>query len=148
MIVSISLSDDAKDLGIPEYKTEGASGVDLRANVKDSVVLKRFERMAISTGLSIELGKGYEAQVRPRSGLAIKHGITVLNTPGTVDNDYRGEIKVILINLGEEDFKIERGDRIAQLVIASVEQVEFKEVESLTESERGSNGFGSTGVKE
>lgn len=111
----------------------------------EEVVLKPFERRLLPTGIAIELPEGYEAQVRPRSGLAIKHGITILNSPGTIDSDYRGEIKVILINLGNEDFVVRRGDRIAQLVIAPVVRVQWEEVEELTESLRGPNGFGSTG---
>jgi dUTP pyrophosphatase len=131
---------------IPLYQSEGASGADLRADIKEKVVLKRGRRMLIPTGLRLEIPAGYEAQVRPRSGLAIKYGITCLNTPGTVDADYRGEIKVILINLGEEDFIIKRGDRIAQLVFLPVVRAVFKSQVDIENTERGEGGFGSTGI--
>lgn len=129
----------------PTYATAGSAGVDLRASLTDDYYIHPGERMLIPTGLYIQLPEGYEAQIRPRSGLALKNGITVLNTPGTVDMDYRGEIGVILINNGEDVFHIKNGDRIAQMVIAKCEQVEFKEVENLDETERGSGGFGHTG---
>src|SRR5690554_2035535 len=131
---------------LPEYETIASAGMDLRAHLDTPVVLKPMERTIIKTGLFIELPIGYEAQVRPRSGLAIKKGITVLNSPGTIDADYRGEIGVILINLSNEDFVIENGERIAQLVIAKYEQVELIEVNELTETSRGAGGFGSTGI--
>ena len=131
----------------PDYATAHAAGLDLRANIEDSVELKSLERMLIPTGLFMELPVGVEAQIRPRSGLAFKHGITVLNTPGTIDADYRGEIKVLLVNLSSETFTIEPGERIAQMVVAKHEQVEWVEQNSLSESERGTGGFGSTGVK-
>ena len=131
----------------PDYATAHAAGLDLRANIEDSVELKSLERMLIPTGLFMELPIGVEAQIRPRSGLAFKHGITVLNTPGTIDADYRGEIKVLLVNLSSETFTIEPGERIAQMVVAKHEQVEWVEQNSLSESERGTGGFGSTGVK-
>lgn len=131
---------------LPEYKTRGSAGVDISAHVSEPVVLKPLERGLIPTGLFIELPEGYEAQIRPRSGLAIKNGITCLNTPGTIDSDYRGEIKVILINLGSENFTINNGDRIAQMVIARHEQAQFVEVEVLEETSRGAGGFGHTGV--
>ena len=131
----------------PEYATAHAAGLDLRANIEDSVELKSLERMLIPPGLFMELPVGVEAQIRPRSGLAFKHGITVLNTPGTIDADYRGEIKVLLVNLSNETFTIEPGERIAQMVVAKHEQVEWVEQNSLSESERGTGGFGSTGVK-
>lgn len=137
----------AEDLPIPQYATEFSSGMDLTAAVTEPVKLKPFQRALIPTGISIELPVGYEAQVRPRSGLALKHGITVLNTPGTIDADYRGEIGVILINLGQEDFVVERGMRIAQLVICPVCRAIFLKKKELTETERGENGFGSTGTK-
>jgi len=131
---------------LPYYSTEHSAGMDLRANLIESLVLKPFERALIPTGIFIELPKGYEAQVRPRSGLAIKNGITVLNTPGTIDSDYRGEVKVILINLSNEPFTIMNGDRIAQMVIAKYEKITWIQVEQLSDTERGSGGFGSSGV--
>ncbi|MBQ1732930.1 MAG: dUTP diphosphatase [Bacteroidales bacterium] len=132
---------------LPQYATSQSAGIDLRANLAEPVVLKPLERKLIPTGLFIELPEGYEAQIRPRSGLALKHGITVLNTPGTIDADYRGEIGVILINLSTEDFKIEHGERICQMVIARHEQAEWIQVEELNETERGAGGFGHTGKK-
>ena len=129
----------------PAYATEPSAGMDLKANLKEPVVLQPLQRMLVPTGLYIALPEGYEAQVRPRSGLAIKHGITVLNTPGTVDADYRGEVCVILVNLSQEPFEIVPGERIAQMVIARHEQVEWEEVEILNETLRGAGGFGSTG---
>ncbi len=132
---------------LPQYATSQSAGIDLRANLAEPVVLKPMERKLIPTGLFIELPEGYEAQIRPRSGLALKHGITVLNTPGTIDADYRGEIGVILINLSTEDFKIEHGERICQMVIARHEQAEWIQVEELNETERGAGGFGHTGKK-
>lgn len=130
----------------PTYETEGSAGMDLRANIDAAITLKPLERAIIKTGLFIALPVGYEAQVRPRSGLAAKKGITVLNSPGTVDADYRGEIGVILVNLSNEEFIVNDGERIAQLVIAKHERVNWKEVEVLNETERGAGGFGSTGV--
>ena len=130
---------------LPQYATEQSAGVDLRANLNEPVVLKPLERCLIPTGLFISLPKGFEAQVRPRSGLAIKHGIGVLNSPGTIDADYRGEIRVILVNLSSETFTIQDGERIAQMVIARHEQVEWEQVEVLDETERGAGGFGHTG---
>ncbi|MBS7787548.1 dUTP diphosphatase [Flavobacterium sp. CYK-55] len=132
---------------LPAYETNASAGMDLRANLSEPVVLKPLGRAIIKTGLFIELPVGYEAQVRPRSGLAAKKGITVLNSPGTVDADYRGEIGVILVNLSAEDFIVENGERIAQLVIAKHERAEWMEVETLSETSRGAGGFGSTGVK-
>lgn len=129
----------------PAYATEQSAGVDLKANLAEPIVLGSLERTLVPTGLYIALPKGYEAQVRPRSGLAAKHGITVLNTPGTIDADYRGEIKVILVNLSKEPFEIVPGERIAQMVVAKHEYVEWEEVESLDSTARGSGGFGSTG---
>jgi dUTP pyrophosphatase len=131
---------------LPNYETIASAGMDLRANITESIVLKPLERILVKTGLFIELPIGYEAQVRPRSGLALKKGITVLNSPGTVDADYRGEIGVILVNLSQEDFVIENGERIAQLVIAKHERAEWLEVAALSETDRGAGGFGSTGV--
>lgn len=130
----------------PAYETEGSAGMDLRANIDEAIVLKPLERAIVKTGLFIALPQGYEAQVRPRSGLAAKKGITVLNSPGTVDADYRGEIGVILVNLSNENFTINDGERIAQLVIAKHERVTWEEVTILSETERGAGGFGSTGV--
>jgi len=130
---------------LPEYQTAQSAGLDLQANIQTSYVLKPLERKLIPTGLFIELPVGFEAQVRPRSGLALKKGITVLNSPGTVDADYRGEIGVILVNISSEDFEIVPGERIAQLVIAKHERAEWSLVETLEETERGAGGFGSTG---
>lgn len=132
---------------LPSYETIASAGMDLRANISESIVLKPLDRVIVKTGLFIELPIGYEAQVRPRSGLAAKKGITVLNSPGTVDADYRGEIGVILVNLSNEAFTIENGERIAQLVIAKHERAEWITVETLSETSRGEGGFGSTGVK-
>ncbi len=130
---------------LPHYSTPASAGMDLRANLEGEITLKPMGRTIVKTGLFIELPVGYEAQVRPRSGLAIKSGVTVLNSPGTIDADYRGEIGVILVNLSEEDFIIKDGERIAQMIIAKHEKVDWKEVETLEESERGAGGFGSTG---
>jgi dUTP pyrophosphatase len=132
---------------IPNYETEGAAGMDLKANIENAITLKPLERAIVKTGLYIALPQGFEAQVRPRSGLVAKKGITVLNSPGTVDADYRGEIGVILVNLSNEDFLINDGERIAQLVIAKHERIQWNEVEILSETQRGSGGFGSTGLK-
>ncbi len=132
---------------LPNYSTIASAGMDLRANIELPITLKPLERIIVKTGIFIELPIGYEAQVRPRSGLAFKKGITVLNSPGTVDADYRGEVGVILVNLSSDDFVIEDGERIAQMVITKHEQADWLEVEKLEESERGSGGFGSTGVK-
>ena len=131
----------------PNYETIASAGMDLRANILEPITLKPLERTIVKTGLFIELPIGYEAQVRPRSGLAAKKGVTVLNSPGTVDADYRGEIGVILVNLSNEEFVIEKGERIAQLIIAKHERAEWIEVEELSETSRGAGGFGSTGVK-
>jgi dUTP pyrophosphatase len=132
---------------LPAYSTEMSAGMDLRAYLKEPVVLKTLERKLIPTGLFIELPQGFEAQIRPRSGLALKKGITVLNTPGTIDADYRGEIGIILINLSQEDFVIESGERICQMVIAAHETVKWSLVEELDETDRGAGGFGHTGKK-
>jgi len=132
---------------LPNYESDASAGMDLRANLTEAVVLEPLGRAIIKTGLFIELPVGYEAQVRPRSGLAAKSGVTVLNSPGTVDADYRGEIGVILVNLSNEAFTIENGERIAQLVIAKHERAEWLEADVLTETVRGEGGFGSTGVK-
>ena len=132
---------------LPKYATSQSAGMDLRANLDEPITLRPMERRLIPTGLHIALPEGYEAQVRPRSGLALKHGLTVLNAPGTIDADYRGEIGVVLINLSTEDFIIHDGERIAQMVIARHEQGEFVTVEQLDETERGEGGYGHTGVK-
>lgn len=132
---------------LPEYATPQSAGLDLRANIDESIVLHPMERQLIGTGLYIALPPGYEAQVRPRSGLALKHGITVLNTPGTIDSDYRGEVKVLLVNLSSEPFIINEGERIAQMVVAKHEHAELTIVEELDETERGAGGYGHTGVK-
>lgn len=132
---------------LPQYATAQSAGMDLRANLEEPIILKPMQRQLVKTGLHIALPEGYEAQIRPRSGLALKHGITVLNSPGTIDADYRGELMVLLINLSSEDFVINDGERIAQMVIARHEQVEFQLVEELDETERGAGGYGHTGVK-
>lgn len=142
----IQLLDHAKDLPLPAYGTKLAAGMDLLAAIDEPLTLAPMQRAMVPTGLSIAVPEGFEAQVRPRSGLAAKNGITVLNTPGTIDADYRGEVKVILINLGQDNFIIERGMRIAQMVIARHAQATLKVVTSLDETERGSGGFGSTGL--
>lgn len=130
---------------LPEYQTPLSAGLDIRANLDESVTLRPLERAMIPTGLFVELPEGCEMQIRPRSGLAAKHGITVLNSPGTIDADYRGEIKVILVNLSNEPFTIESGERIAQMIVARYEQIEWQAVEELGATERGAGGFGSTG---
>ncbi len=132
---------------LPAYETPASAGMDLRAFIPGEIVLKPLERALVPTGLFIELPVGFEAQVRPRSGLAIKKGVTVLNTPGTIDADYRGEIKVILVNLSNEDFVVNDGERIAQMIIASHEQAEWIQVDELEQTSRGAGGFGSTGHK-
>ena len=141
--------ENFKDLALPAYETGLAAGVDMRAAIDDDapLVISPGARSLVPTGLAIALPAGYEAQIRPRSGLAYKHGITVINSPGTIDADYRGEVKILLINHGSETFTIARGDRIAQMVIAPVTQARFESVESLSITERGSGGYGSTGVK-
>ena len=130
---------------LPEYQTPLSAGLDIRANIDESVTLRPLERAMIPTGLFVELPEDHEMQIRPRSGLAAKHGITVLNSPGTIDADYRGEIKVILVNLSNEPFTIEAGERIAQMIVARYEQIEWQAVEELSSTERGAGGFGSTG---
>ena len=143
--VKIMRVGNSPGFSLPQYMSPGASGVDLHAALNEAVVLNPNERYLVPTGFSMELPEGFEAQVRPRSGLAIRHGVTCLNTPGTIDHDYRGEVKVILINLGAEPFKIEAGDRIAQMVIQPVTQISWESSESLQDTERGDGGFGSTG---
>ena len=130
---------------LPEYQTPLSAGLDIRANIDESVTLRPLERAMIPTGLFVELPEDHEMQIRPRSGLAAKHGITVLNSPGTIDADYRGEIKVILVNLSNEPFTIEAGERIAQMIVARYEQIDWQAVEELSSTERGAGGFGSTG---
>jgi dUTP pyrophosphatase len=130
---------------LPEYATPYSAGVDIRANIQNPITLKSLERAMIPTGLYLELPQGYEAQIRPRSGLAAKHGLTVLNSPGTIDADYRGEICVILVNLSNDDFVINDGERVCQMVIAQHAQVEWEKVDSISETERGTGGFGHTG---
>lgn len=137
----------AKDLPLPSYESKFAAGVDIRAALEEPVELQPGRRKLIPTGLKMALPEGYEAQIRPRSGLAYRNGITMLNTPGTIDADYRGEVKVLAVNLGDEPFIIKHGDRIAQMVIAPVTQAEIEEVKNLSETERADGGFGSTGMK-
>ena len=136
---------NASSNALPEYATKGAAGMDIRANLEKSLVLKPLERYLVPTGLFIELPDGYEAQIRPRSGLAVKQGLTCLNSPGTIDADYRGEIKIILINLSQEEQTILHGDRIAQMVIHQVERIKWKTVKSISETKRHAGGFGHTG---
>lgn len=143
-MIQIQITNKSKH-ALPSYETDASAGMDLRANISESIILKPLERTIVKTGLFIALPVGFEAQVRPRSGLAAKNGITVLNAPGTVDADYRGEIGVILVNLSNEDFVINDGERIAQLVIAKHERANWEEVEVLSETKRGAGGFGSTG---
>ncbi|AAC06559.1 dUTP diphosphatase [Aquifex aeolicus] len=147
VILKIKRLPHAQDLPLPSYATPHSSGLDLRAAIEKPLKIKPFERVLIPTGLILEIPEGYEGQVRPRSGLAWKKGLTVLNAPGTIDADYRGEVKVILVNLGNEEVVIERGERIAQLVIAPVQRVEVVEVEEVSQTQRGEGGFGSTGTK-
>lgn len=131
---------------LPAYETFASAGMDLRANLTEKVLLKPMERQLIPTGLFIELALGFEAQIRPRSGLALKHGITVLNSPGTIDADYRGEIKILLINLSDTTFEINNGERIAQMIVSKHEQVKWEAVETLSETQRGAGGYGHTGL--
>lgn len=142
--IKVSCEDGAT---LPVYKTEGAAGADVCAFLKECVIIKAGDSAMVSTGLYFEIPNGYEIQVRPRSGLAAKNQVTVLNTPGTIDSDYRGEVKVILVNLGKKDFAVNNGDRIAQIIVAPVTRGLFEKVEHLSETERGAGGFGSTGVK-
>jgi dUTP diphosphatase len=147
MRVRIQRLPAARDLPLPAHGSPGSAGFDLRAAIDDEVVLRPGERLLVPTGLVLEIPPGWEGQVRPRSGLALRHGIGVVNAPGTLDSDYRGEVAAILINLGESPFSLRRGDRIAQLVISRVEAVEWEEAEALAESGRGGGGFGSTGLE-
>jgi len=146
MPFQLTRTPDAPDLPLPTRQTPASAGMDLHANVHEPVHIQKGKRVLIPTGIRLALPVGYEAQARPRSGLALKHGVTVLNTPGTIDADYRGELSVLLVNHGDEDFTVNRGDRIAQLVIAKVEMVDFTEVDALPETQRGAGGYGSTGV--
>lgn len=132
---------------LPQYETSQAAGLDVRANIEKPIILRPLQRALIPTGLYVELPEGYEMQVRPRSGLAARHGISLVNTPGTIDPDYRGEIKVILVNLSNEDFELKPGERIAQLVVARFTRIAWESVEELSETDRGAGGFGSTGTK-
>ncbi|MCS7262925.1 MAG: dUTP diphosphatase [Aquificaceae bacterium] len=145
MRIKVKRLPHARDLPLPFYATEHASGMDLLAAVEEPLLIKPLGRALVPTGIAVELPPGFEAQVRPRSGLALRHGVTLLNSPGTVDADYRGEVKVILVNLGQEDFLVRRGDRIAQLVVCQVVRVELEEVEELSTTGRAERGFGSTG---
>ena len=144
--VCISRSENAKDLPLPKYMSKGAAGMDLYANVEKEVCLKPSEIKLVPTGIKIALPEMYEAQIRPRSGLALRNGISFVNSPGTIDSDYRGEIGVIMINHGSDNFVIKRGDRIAQMVISRYERVEWEEVDKLDETQRGAGGFGHSGV--
>lgn len=147
MKVDIKILENGKDLELPHYATEGSAGMDLKAAIEEEIIIHPGDRMLVPTGISISLPMYYEAQIRPRSGLAFKNGITVLNTPGTIDSDYRGEVKVLLINLGKEDFVVEKGMRIAQMVVEKFEKVEWNVVSSLDDTSRAGGGYGSTGVK-
>lgn len=145
-MVKVNIINES-DNQLPAYETEGSSGMDLRASLSEPISLKPLQRVLIPTGLFIELPQGYEAQIRPRSGLAIKKGLSLLNTPGTIDSDYRGEIKIILINLSNETAQVHHGERIAQMIISKYDQITFVEVNELSETTRGEGGFGHTGVK-
>lgn len=147
LALRISRISSAADISLPQYATEGSAGMDLCAAVAGDVAIQPGETVLIPTGFSIELPAGYEAQIRPRSGLAVKHQVGILNAPGTIDSDYRGEVKVILTNFGKNVFTVKRGDRIAQMVIGSYTKISWNEVESLSETARGAGGFGHTGTK-
>lgn len=136
---------NTSNLPNPEYATEGAAGMDIKAHIEEPIVLKSLQRKAVPTGIFVEIPQGFEIQIRPRSGMALNHGITCLNSPGTIDSDYRGEIKVILANLSDTDYTIQNGDRIAQMVLASVEKLTWENVTEINESNRGAGGFGHTG---
>ena len=146
-MIKILIKRLSKEISLPKYETNGSSGMDLAANVEADISIDPGKTAIIPTGFSLSIPKGFEVQIRPRSGLAAKQKISVLNTPGTIDADYRGEIKVILINLGKETFKVEKGLRIAQMVVCPIVQAQLKEVDDLSETERGKGGFGSTGAK-
>lgn len=134
-----------KNVNLPRYETFGAAGLDIRANIEEDIILQPLDRVLVPTGIKVAIPEGYEIQVRPRSGLALKHGITLLNSPGTIDSDYRGELKIIMINISNQEYIIKKNERIAQLVLNKVEQIEFEEVETLDETVRGTGGFGHTG---
>ena len=146
-MIKILIKRLSKEVSLPKYETSGSSGMDLSANIDTNINIDPGKTAVVPTGLAISIPKGFEVQIRPRSGLAAKQKISVLNTPGTIDADYRGEIKVILINLGQDSFKVEKGFRIAQMVVCPVVQAQLKEVNDLSETERGESGFGSTGTK-
>ncbi|MBK6537235.1 MAG: dUTP diphosphatase [Ignavibacteria bacterium] len=146
MKINFRKFDSARPAVIPEYKTSGSAGMDISSSESDTIIIKPFDRVLVPTNLVLEIPDGYEGQIRPRSGLAFKYGITVLNTPGTIDSDYRGEIKILLINFGKEDFEINYGERIAQIVIAEHAKVNLTHSEEITETIRGDGGYGSTGV--
>ena len=146
-MIKIQIKKLSNSVIIPKYETSGSSGMDIAAHVENNIIINPGEKALISTGFSIAIPRGYEVQIRPRSGLAAKKNITVLNTPGTIDADYRGEIKVILINLGKEKFIIKNGERVAQMVVCPVVQASLEEVKELSDTQRGSGGFGSTGTK-
>lgn len=143
--VGVQQTDEAKDLSLPKYMTKDSAGMDLYAAVEDEVKICKGKIMLIPTGIKVAIPKGYEAQIRPRSGLALKYGISLVNTPGTIDSDYRGEIKIIMINFGEEDFVVKRGERVAQMVINKIEQIEWQIKDKLLDSDRSDGGFGHTG---
>ena len=146
-MTKIQIKKLSNSVSIPKYETTGSSGMDIAAHIENNIIINPGEKALVSTGFSVAIPKGYEIQIRPRSGLAAKKNITVLNTPGTIDADYRGEIKVILINLGKEKFVVENGERIAQMVVCPVVQANLEEVKELSGTKRGSSGFGSTGIK-
>ena len=146
-MIKILIKRLSKEVPLPKYETQGSSGMDLSANVKSNINIAPGKKEIIPTGIALSVPEGFEIQIRPRSGLAAKHNITVLNTPGTIDADYRGELKIILINFGHETFKIEKGSRIAQMVLCPVVKAKFEEVDNLDDTERGRGGFGSTGNK-
>ena len=146
-MIKILIKRLSKEVSLPKYETLGSSGMDIAANINANIIIGPGKTAIIPTGLALSIPKGFEVQIRPRSGLAAKQKISVLNTPGTIDADYRGEIKIILINLGQETFKVEKGLRIAQMVVCPVVQAQLKEVDDLNETERGKGGFGSTGTK-
>jgi dUTP pyrophosphatase len=143
----IQIKKLSNEVLIPKYETPGASGMDVAAYIKQDIIINPGEKVLVPTGFFLSIPRGYEIQIRPRSGLAVKEGITVLNSPGTIDSDYRGEVKVILINLSKNKFTIKNGDRIAQMVVCPIEQVSMEEVKELSETDRGISGFGSTGTK-
>ena len=146
-MIKIQIKKLSNSVLLPKYETPGSSGMDIAAHIEKNVIINPGEKALVSTGFSVAIPRGYEIQIRPRSGLAAKKNITVLNTPGTIDSDYRGEIKVILINFGKEKFIVEKGERIAQMVVCPVVQADLEEIEELADTERGSDGFGSTGTK-